>query len=173
MSFVLINIFLILYLFVATFWNIKNQFYIDDIIKQKISYMVRYLGLWHSWIMYTSPYKSNHSIFAKLKFNSGTEKVIVIWDNDTATFLETVKYCRLKKLSENILKDNVDFGIRKFFCHYLFIKHSTLSDSVTEIALIDESTSIPDFFKEHSISQIESKIFYTYRIPHDISPGVI
>jgi hypothetical protein len=120
--------------------------------------------------MYTSPYKFNHSLLAKVTFDNGQVNVIQVWDPDVELpFLETTKYSRLRKLVENILTEDSNFGIRKFFSYFLYLEYSQKNKKIVEVELIEESEAIQDFFQkeEFSFPCVSTHTIYTYRIPDD------
>lgn len=165
-----INFFILLYLFICFFWSVSNTFHVDQILKNYLGNFIRYAGLWHIWNMYTSPYKFNHLLFAKVTFENGNINVIKVWDPKTKLpFLEIENYCRLRKLIENVLMENSDYGIRKFFCHFLYLEYSKKNNRIVLIELIEESEAIPDFFQKQNFSFpcVSTHTSYTYRIPDD------
>lgn len=166
----LVNLFIFLYLFICFFWSISNTFHVDQVLKNYLGDFVRYVGLWHIWNMYTSPYKFNHSLLAKVTFDNGQVNVIQVWDPDVELpFLETTKYSRLRKLVENILTEDSNFGIRKFFSYFLYLEYSQKNKKIVEVELIEESEAIQDFFQkeEFSFPCVSTHTIYTYRIPDD------
>ena len=166
-----INLFIFLYLFICFFWSTSNAFHIDQVLKNYLGDFVRYIGLWHQWLMYTSPYKVNHSMLAKVTFENGDINVIKVWDPDIKLkFLEISKYSRLQKIIENMITEDASFGIRKFFAHFLYLEYSRADNRIVLVELIQENEAIPDFFQKNNLNlsnHLSTNVLYTYRIPDD------
>lgn len=160
--FTIVTIFIFLYLFIAIFWNI--DFPIADQIKNKLRSTIIYSGLWHSWLMFTNPYKYNYNILAKLIYDDDTIDFIEICSYEDNLFLGKIKYSRLSKLIENLVVDNSEFGIRKFFCHFILERYSLPNKKVVQVELICEKDDIPDFWNKKP-SHSHQEIIYIYRYP--------
>jgi hypothetical protein len=131
----IVNVFIVFSLIYMIFW--------DTNYKKNISIMnpvIMYLGLWHSWCMFSNPSRVVDIIYAIVKHKDGAEKVVGVYSANDLSFMgQSAKNIRLVKIAENIVYEDGVFV--KYFTKYLYRKYKR--NNISEVSIFLDRTLLP------------------------------
>ena len=130
-----INSFILIYILFAISWSIDGFFYGKHLIHKYLMSTICYLGLWHSWNMFSSPSQNNDSLSMELFFDDNSSQIIEIFaTKNKKTFLGKKATVRDVKFVENLIY-NTSFTemVRLSFAKFLIQKFNKRVVKVTYI----------------------------------------
>lgn len=141
------------------FWE-NSKHHICNIINAKIGPVIRLLGLWHSWDMFSVPYHNNQNIYINLVYNNITFYEIVLFDADyDLVFLNSKFNSYGSKLLDNFYNNN-DTAIREMFGRLVA---SYFSDETYSVSRVDFFLEKKDISIDANMRNVYPKILiYSY-----------
>lgn len=103
---ILLNIFysfvIIYFILFAVFWSDCRHNAIIMLLKHSRKAII-YLGLWHNWGVFSSPWLSNKKLLLEVEYNDGEKEVIDLFDSETMIFLNRKSDTFDEKYTESLL----------------------------------------------------------------------
>lgn len=148
-DYVLLNIVILCFLYLMVFWAYpKHNILIK--INQHIGPLVRLLGLWHSWNMFSSPYHYNINLYVEVSYRNGhIAKFLLLSYDNYRYFLDGNIDSFISKILDNVYYSNT-YNIKQIFSKYvakkLFIDQSIVTkiDFYTQFVDIDTNATMHD-----------------------------
>lgn len=147
------NIFIVASILYLILWD-TNSKRIIPILRP----IIIYLGLWHSWCMFSNPSRVTDRIYAEILHDDGTTKRIEIYDAASLSFMgDSAKNIRIVKIAENIVQEDSLF--KEYFTDYLYRKYK--KNNIQEISLYLDRTLMPSIKPKALGTKIQK--LYTYK----------
>lgn len=134
---VIINIFIIIYIYVAWYWSHPDSPAAKIILMPFIRSIVIHFGLWHSWSVFVDPSRHNNTIVANIELDDGTKERHIVYNLDTGMFMGRRATVRDIKYIENLCVENNNF-LREHLVPHLKNYFSSICKSIKNIDLVLE-----------------------------------
>lgn len=161
----IVNLFIVYYLVLMVVYDhyiAKSQNRFKLFLYGKVYHLAGYLGLWHSWAMFSSPFTYNYNIYAKIVYDDETTEILDIFDGSKRKFMNSIKTDVFKeKMMENILLEEHEGGIRNGLCNYLYGRYN--KKPIKEVVLLKEITYIENFDSESPGGYVGTQEYYTMK----------
>ena len=155
MSMILINIFIIVYLFVAVSWSCPpgTMFFR---LSRPVSKPIRWIGLWHSWAMFApEPILTERRLSIELTYSDGSVDSFDLFRAHEANLFDAFINTRERKYQSELAKQNEKVH-RPAICRY-YEKHYAREEEKpvkSELVVLKRWIRDPDVSEENEIERI-------------------
>lgn len=141
-SYILFTICIFIFLFYSIFW-VNPPHYIVAVMMDKVRFIFWYLGLWHSWNMFSTPYHQNKKVNAKIEYVDGTIIEKIIFDPNNCMFMDRLAGHYDIRFMDYFCNDRQNNEIQKKLGDYIDGIFSKQDNKIKQIEFIVESINIP------------------------------
>ena len=150
MEYLLKNIFILTFLFICIVYSLSNT---NNIFKRVIlikifNSNILYYWLWHSWLMFTDPYRVNSIIYANIYFKDNTEIMQDVFNPYKGEFLGGGSCIRDVKYIESILGDTQNHINASFLTYLKTYFANKFNKPIKQIYLVQEKCELEDFYSK-------------------------
>jgi hypothetical protein len=141
---ILENAFIVCFLIVAWGWDLPADSPLKRLLDRCRPAIV-WLGLWHTWSLFTSPRRNNYRLFARFVAADGSYEEELVYDPATLSRMLAFVAARRRKLIETICSsDKAYFFLRSaFVAHLIRERVAAGKPRPSSVSLIVERTPIP------------------------------